>query len=210
MDTIELKKEQERLARKVELRDTFDKISLVGAVECAQINNELRATIVVLEFPSFKIIETRSYVLHNPLPFKQGFQAYREMPAIIEAFNQLNQEPELLLVKGRGINHPRRMGIATHLGLVLNLPVIGISDKLICGKVENGKIINNSEIVGFEITTKEFANPIYVSPGNNISLGSALSLISKMIIAPHKMPEPLHIARKISKKENLSESEIKC
>lgn len=201
MDIFELKKEQLKLKEKIEVRDGFDKIKLIAGADCYPLNHKLIACVTVCEYPSLKLIETKTYLLNDPLPYLSGFLAYREMPAIIEAFNQLDNEPDLILVKGAGIAHPRKIGMASHLGLVLNKPTIGLTQKLLVGKVEQGKIILDNEIVGFEIKTREHANPIYVSPGHLVSLGSALNMIKETIIPPHKMPEPLHLARKFSKKE---------
>lgn len=200
MDPFELKKEQLKLAPKVELRDGFTTIRTIGGAEVMQAGNSLLCAVVVCEFPSMKLLEYKRYLLSDPLPYRPGFEAYREMPAIIEAYNQLEQEPDVLLVKGAGVNHPQRFGIASHLGLVLNHPTIGVDDKCLWGKVEKGKIILESEIVGFEITTREFSNPIYAAPGHLISLGSALNIILQSVQPPHKMPEPLHLARKMARK----------
>ncbi|MEK6905254.1 MAG: endonuclease V, partial [Nanoarchaeota archaeon] len=150
--------------------------------------NKLLATVVVCEFPSFEVKEYKSYVLDNPLPHKLGFEAYREIPAIIEAVNQLDEEPEVLLVKGSGVLHPRRIGIASHLGLELNIPTIGVQDKLTFGTLQEGKIILDGTVLGFEIKTKEFSNPLFVSPGHNISVKTALDIVSKSIVHPHKLP----------------------
>ena len=201
LDTFELKREQHRLANKVLLRDSFDKIKTIGGTECLPIGDKLLAVVTVCEFPSLKLVEKQTYLLDQPLPYKIGFQSYREMPAIIEAFNKLEQEPDVLLVKGMGINHPRKFGIASHLGIALNIATIGIIAKNTTGKIEKGKIMLNNDIVGFEIITREHANPVYVSPGHLISLGSTLDTVSKIIKFPHKMPEPLHLAHKFSRKK---------
>ena len=201
MDTFELKKEQSKLANKIIVKDLFDKIKTIGGAECIALGEKILAVVVVCEFPSLKMIEKKTYLLSSPLPYKPGYQAYREMPALMEAYNQLSEEPDILLVKGFGINHPRKFGMAAHLGLALNQPTIGVTQKNIVGMVEKGKIIFQNDIVGFEITTKEHANPVYVSPGHGVSLGSALDLVSKIILPPHKMPEPLHISHKIAKKK---------
>ena len=201
MNIIELKREQLKLSRKVESRDSFNKVKTLGGVVCIQSGSGLLASVVVCEFPSLKIKENKTYLLNNPLPYKQDFQAYREMPAMIEAVNLLEEEPDVLLVKGAGILHPRRLGIASHLGLALNIPTIGVQDKLLIGNVENGKILLGNEVAGFEMKTKEFSNPLYVSPGHLISSGTVLNIISKTIIPPHKKPEPLHLANKIGRKK---------
>jgi deoxyribonuclease V len=201
MDLYELKKEQYKLAQKVILKDGFTKIKTIGGVDCAQVKDKLIACAVVCEFPSLKLIEKQTFILPDPLPYRPGFLAYREMPAIIEAFNKLEQEPDLLLVDGPGILHPRKFGMASHLGLALNKPTIGLTNKFSIGHVENGKIYLDNEIVGFEIETREHANPLYLSPGHLISLGACLRIIQQCIKYPHKLPEPLHLAHQLVNKE---------
>jgi len=201
MDLFELKKEQYKLAPKVELKDSFTKTKTIGGADCVIVDNKAVAAVVVLEFPSMKILEKQTAVLHDPLPYRPGFLAYREMPAMIEAFNKLEQEPDVLLVDGPGILHPRRIGMASHLGLALNKPTIGLTKKLMYGNVENSKIFFNKELVGFEIKTKEHANSLYVSPGHLVSLGNCLKVVQEAIKPPHKLPEPLHLAHKVAKKK---------
>jgi len=201
MDTFDLKKEQLRFARRIILKDSVSQIKTIGGIECIQAGDNLLACVVVCKFPSLEVLETKTFLLHSPLPYKPGFIAYREMPAMIEAFNSLEQEPDVLIVKGNGILHKRKIGIASHLGLVLNQPTIGISENFRLGKIDNGKVIVNDEVVGFEVITREHAKPIYVSPGHLVSLSSILNLIKQTVIHPHKMPEPLHLAHKIGKKK---------
>jgi deoxyribonuclease V len=201
MDTFELKKEQQRLSGKVILRDDFAKIKLIGGVDCVALGNKLLACIVVCEYPSMKLVEKKTYSLSDPSPYLPGYLSYRVLPAIMEAYNLLDEEPDLLLVAGAGIAHPRKFGLASHLGLSLNKPTIGITQKAFAGQVEKGKIIFQNEIVGFEVRTREYANPLYASPGHLISLGSVISIIPSTIQYPHKMPEPLHLAHKIGKKK---------
>ena len=201
MDLHKLKLEQKRLARKVSLKDSFTTVKTIGAAACSVYKNKLIASVIVCDFPSLKMIEKKKYVLENPLPYRSGFKAYREMPAIIEAFNLLECEPDVLLVDGCGINHLQGLGLASHLGLALNVATIGITSKLPFGKIEKSKILVDDTLCGFEIKTKEHANSIYIVAGHNIAVGSVLHLIPKLIVAPHKLPEPLHIAMRIAKKK---------
>jgi deoxyribonuclease V len=201
MDTFELKKEQLRLAQKVTLTDNFNKVKSIGGTETVVYGNQLIASVVVCKYPSMELIEKKTYVLPDPLPYKPGLAAYRDMPAIMEAYNLLDEEPDVLIVKGSGILHPRKIGIASHLGLSLNIPTIGITEKFFLGNLENGKIFLGPEVCGFEVITREHAKPLYLSPGHMISLGSALNLVKNCIKYPHKMPEPLHIAHKVAKKK---------
>lgn len=214
MDLYELKREQQKLASKIVLEDgfeTIDAVKTIGGAECVQVvdvkpdngqrSDKILAVVVVCEFPSLKLKEYKTYLLDNPLLYRPGFQAYREMPAIIEAYNMLDEEPDILLVAASGVIHPRGIGMASHLGLALNEPTIGVTEKLLTGNVENGKVLLDGEVAGFELRTKEFAKPVYVSPGHLVSFGTALDIVQKTIIYPHKMPEPLHLAHKIARKE---------
>ena len=201
MDLIEFKREQVKLAPRVVLRDGFSKINTIGGVDCVPCGTGLLACVVVCTFPSLQLKEKKTFLLHNPLPYVQDFMAYRELPAIVEAFNLLEEEPDLLLVDGAGIMHPRRFDLASHLGLSLNKPAIGVSEHLSFGTVEKGKVLDQGEILAFEITTREHARPLYFSPGHLVSLGTILDLIPKTIQLPHKLPEPLHLAHKIAKRK---------
>lgn len=201
MDLLELKKEQSKLSYKIQLRDSFNKINTLGGAVCVNVKDKILGCVVVCELPSMNVLEKKTFLLTDPLPYKSFFEAYREMPALIEAFNQLDNEPDILLVKGTGIIHPRRIGLATHLGLILNHPTIGVVDKLPFGQLENGKVLIRGDIVGFEIKTRDHSNPLFVSPGNFVNLGTVLNIIPQTIKHPHKMPEPLHLASKIAKKK---------
>ncbi len=200
MDIFEFKREQQRLANKVQLEDGFSTVKRVGGATCMVVGKNLLACVVVCELPSFTVVDKAFYLLHDPLPFQAGFSAYREMPGLIEAYNQLSIEPDVLFVEGEGIAHPRGLGMASHLGVVLRVPTIGVVDRLHCGQVNEGKVLVLGEVRGFEVVTREFAKPVYVSPGHLVSLGSALRLVSEMIQYPHKMPEPIHIANKLARK----------
>jgi len=202
MDLFEFKREQQRLATKVQLQDGFSTAKNVGGEACMVMGKNLLACVVVCELPSFTVVDKAFYLLHDPLPFQQGFSAYREMPAIIEAYNQLNVEPDVLFVEGEGIAHPRGLGIASHLGVVLRVPTIGVVDRLHCGVVAEGKVMVLGEVRGFEVVTREHAKPVYVSPGNMVSLEKAKELVMKMMQYPHKMPEPIHLANKLARKMN--------
>ncbi len=200
MDLLELKREQAKLSYRIKLEDSFQEIKTIGGAECQVVGNKLLATVVVCEFPSFKVKDQKNYILDNPLPFRQGFNAYREMPAIMEAFNQLDEEPDILLVKGEGVLHPRRIGLAAHLGLELNIPTIGVQEKLTFGNLQDGKVVVENDVLGFAVKTKDFSNLLIISPGHKIAVETVLELIPKTILPPHKLPEPLHLAHKLGRK----------
>lgn len=201
MDLTELKQEQLKLSSKVVLRDGFTQLKTIGGVDCVPCGKNLLACVVVCEFPSLKLKEMKTFVLPDPLSDVQGFQAYREMPAIVEAFNLLEEEPDVLFVDGAGIMHRRRFDLASHVGVVLNKPTIGVSETVVVGSVDAGKVIDRGEMVGFEVVTREHARPLYFSPGHLVSLGAVVDIVRKTMVYPHKLPEPLHLAHKMAKKK---------
>jgi len=124
----------------------------------------------------------------------------RESPAAVEAFNKLENKPDILIVDAHGIAHPRFFGMASHIGLLLDIPTIGIAKKLMVGKKQDNKIVFNNKIIAQEVKTKEYSKPLYVSIGHKVSLKTAVEIVNKCIKLPHKLPEPLHLAHKYANK----------
>ncbi len=201
MKIEELKQEQIKLSQKVVLKDDFKKIKTVAGIDQVYQDKEVISCIVVCDYKTMKIIEKQTARAQAPLPYIPGLLAYREIPAALEAYNKLENKPDVIIVDGQGIAHPRRFGFASHLGLALSKPTIGLAKTLVKGNVEKGKIFIEKDMVGFEFKSKEHAKPLYISPGHLISLGTALKVITQTIKPPHKLPEPLHLAHKFAKKE---------
>jgi deoxyribonuclease V len=196
-DTERMRAEQLKLADEIVLRDGFDKAKLVAGCDCAFENDRVIAVIAVLEFPSMAFVEAKHAVQEGAMPYIPGYLGYRVLPAVSEAFSKLKNRPDVMVCDADGILHPRRLGAASHIGIALDLPTIGITKKPLLGQVREGKVWADGEIRAFEVKTKDAANPIYVSPGHKVSLGTALKLVIDCIRPPHKMPEPLHVAHKI-------------
>ncbi|MBW3003156.1 endonuclease V, partial [Candidatus Woesearchaeota archaeon] len=191
--TSKFKKEQFKLAEKVEIKDSFSKVKTIAAVDQAFTDKKTISGIVVLDFKTMEVIEKKFVVVDTKFPYMPTYLGFREGPAIVEAFNKLEKKPDLLMVDGHGIAHPRRIGLASHVGLMLDIPTIGVAKKLVVGEVQDGKIYFDKEFRGFEIITKEFAKPVYVSPGHKIGLGTTLNIV-KATLKGHKLPEPMQIA----------------
>lgn len=201
VDFDKLKKEQLKLSESVILKDSFKKVETVAGIDQTYVKDDVISHIVVCDYKTINVIEKQTATAKAPIPYKPGFLAYRELPAMVQAYNQLEHSPDVIIVDGHGIAHPRRFGIASHFGLIINKPTIGIAKALVAGTVENGKIYVETELRGFELTTKEHATPIYVSPGHMISLGTALRLVRECTRPPHKLPEPLHLAHRGARRE---------
>jgi len=199
-DVEKMRNEQLKLAEEIVLRDSIVKPKLIAGCDCTFEGNKIIAVINVLEYPTMNFVEAKYSIQESDFPYIPGYLSYRILPAIIDAFSKLDNKPDIMICDGNGIIHQRRIGSVSHIGLVLDTPTIGVAKKLAMGHVKDGKIWMENEIRGFEMKTKETANPIYISPGHKVSLGMALNLVKECIRLPHKMPEPLHAARKYANK----------
>ncbi len=200
IDLEKLKEEQKKLSKLVSLKDSFDfsVCQRFGGIICETIGKELVATIVVLDEEG-EVVDKKFSIQKPRFPYIPGYRAYRELPVIIEALKKTEEDPDVLFIMGQGIAHPQGLGIASHLGISINKPVIGIANTMMCGEEKDDEVILNKKVVAKKIITKEKSNPIYVSPGHNISMKSSLALTIKSIHEPHKLPEPLVKARKFLK-----------
>jgi deoxyribonuclease V len=136
-------------------------------------------------------------------PYVPGLLSFREIPALLAAWNKLRQKPDLIMVDGVGYAHPRRLGIATHLGLVLNLPTIGCAKSVLTGIYgEPGAAVGsvsymydpkNEEIIGAAVRTKLGVKPMFISAGHLITLDESVKIVLATVRV-HRMPEPTRLA----------------
>ena len=197
----ELEEEQEKLGETAALEDAidFELADRIAGCDVVFIDNKIIAAIVILD-KNMQIIEQQYTIKKTQFPYIPGFRAYRELPAIMECYNKLQEPFDVIFFDGHGIAHPRKCGIATHFGVVTQKPSIGVAQQLLAGEVNQGKIFMDGKIVGVELQTKEGSKPVYISPGNMISLKTTEELAKRLIIKPHKLPEPIVIARRYTNK----------
>ncbi|MCP3683455.1 MAG: endonuclease V [bacterium] len=191
--------EQIRTASKVIVKDDFDKIETIAGCDQAFFGNKIISVVVVCDL-DMNVIEEQSTVLEEHVPYTPGFLFFREGFAVMDAFNKLKKKPDILMVDGSGILHPLRIGMASHLGVVLDQPTIGITKKQMCGELEKDKIMFNKEVRGIKVQTKEHSNPLFVSSGHRVSLKTCVDLVLKSMRHPHKLPEPIHLAHRSANK----------
>ncbi|MFC1741383.1 endonuclease V [Nanoarchaeota archaeon] len=196
MNVSDLKKEQLRLAKKVVVKDDFDEINYIGGCDQAYLDSKVISAVIVMEKETLKIVEKKYAVADAPIQYIPGFLSYRDSPAVIEAVSKLKQKPDLLMVDANGILHPRKIGMASHLGILLDMPTIGVAKKLQLGEEVDGKILVEGDKRAIVLKTKEYAKPIFVSPGHRVSFRTAEELVRKCMVEKHKLPEPLHEAHK--------------
>src|SRR5574340_968350 len=144
-----------------------------------------RAAIVVLSYPELEIVEVETGVAELAFPYIPGLLSFREAPVILELFDKLSRKPDLLIVDGQGIAHPRRLGIASHLGLWLDLPTIGCAKSILIGhheplSEEAGSWVplkDKHEVIGAVVRTRTRVKPMIISLGHRISLETSLNYV---------------------------------
>jgi deoxyribonuclease V len=175
---------QNGLRTQVIAADQFGTIDTVAGVDIGLKKDIARASVVVLSFPELQVVD--SEVAESPVrfPYIPGLLSFREIPPLLAAFTRLQTEPDLVIVDGQGIAHPRRFGLASHLGLILDKPTIGCAKSRLWGRYEEpGQehgaytyLTDKREVIGVAVRTRTNVRVVYVSIGHRISLDSARTL----------------------------------
>jgi deoxyribonuclease V len=181
-------------------RITAEGIKTIAGFDIAFLGRTAVCAAVICDAQTLRILERKTLVTEAPIPYIPGFLAFREGPPIVQLYHDLEHNPDLILVDGHGIAHPARAGLATHIGVELGRPCIGIAKSLLAGELREGGIIVNGERRGVEVQTRRFAKPVYVSPGHLVSVDTAAAIVQRTIVPPHKLPEPIHLAHRLAKK----------
>jgi deoxyribonuclease V len=179
----------------------LDSIGLVAGVDVSVKNDRSQAAVVVATYPDFRVVETVRAQQPTPFPYIPGLLSFREGPVLEEAFARLATEPDVFLFDGMGIAHPRRCGIACHLGLWLERPTVGCGKTLLSGRYrdlgdEKGSaapLVHRGETIGVALRTRAGTNPMFISPGHLADIASAAELVLRC--APkYRLPEPIRLA----------------
>lgn len=160
-----------------------------------------RGAIVVLSYPGPELIEIQIAEQEIDFPYIPGLLSFREAPVILSACEKLSTTPDLVLVDGQGIAHPRRLGIASHLGLLWDKPTIGCAKSRLCGKhapvgTERGdsaKLVDGKETIGAVLRTRTNIKPLFISTGHKISLETAVQWVLNCS-SGYRLPEPTRLA----------------
>ncbi len=156
---------------------------------------------VILSFPQLELVEVKTAEGELTWPYVPGFLSFREMPLLLAACDLIRTAPDLVLVDGHGIAHPRRLGIASHLGLFLDIPTVGCAKSLLCGThdalgVERGdtaRIVHKGEVVGAAVRTRRNVKPMYVSVGHKCGFADAVESVLHCT-GGYRLPEPTRLA----------------
>jgi deoxyribonuclease V len=178
-------------------------VRTVAGVDVSVKDGHSHAAIVVASFPDFAVIETATARAPTPFPYVPGLLSFREGPVLEAALGRLTHEPDVFVFDGMGIAHPRRIGIASHMGLWLDRPTVGCGKTLLVGRHEplpeargaSRPLIDRGEVIGAAVRTRTGKNPVFISPGHRADVDSAVALI--LACAPRfRLPEPIRLAHK--------------
>lgn len=190
---------QKQLRSQIDLSPYEGEIRYIGGADISfnRFETTVYAGIVVLSYPELQVVSRIAVVDEARFPYISGLLAFREVPALLKAWQQLELKPDVLVLDGQGIAHPRRLGIATHFGIVAGVPTLGCGKSRLTGTFEEpanesvaqSPLWHQGEQVGVVLRTKRNCKPVFVSPGNHINMDQSVQLI-RNCLRGYRIPEP--------------------
>ncbi len=190
---------QRDLRQQIQLTLLEKPVSLVAGADLSfnRFEETVYAGIVVVALPSLETVEAMSITTTAKFPYIPGLLSFREMPALLDVWEKLRCRPDAVMLDGQGIAHPRRIGIASHFGLFVNVPALGCAKSVLVGRYEepaagrgsSSPMFDRGEVVGAALRTKDRVSPVYISPGNRIDLAGAID-IALRCDGGYRIPEP--------------------
>ena len=210
------RKAQREISKKIVLDDRFfpPRVRFVAGVDVAYFRGLSIGAAVVLDYDSLKVVGHATVVSRTRFPYVPTLLSFREVPVAFSCLKRLKTTPDVVLVDGHGYAHPFRCGFASHLGVVIGKPTVGVAKKLLCGSVgefnrkKRAPIMYEGEIVGMAVITKSGAKPVYVSVGHMVSLETAVRMV-RHCVRNRRVPEPIwkaHLRANMEKQKLKEES----
>ena len=203
LTVTEAKEVQSRLAAKVRRTGSVKAPRFIAGVDvsASRVGEVGTGAVVVLGYPGLELVEVRVIRGEVELPYMPGLLSFREAPLILKACEQLSTTPDIIMVDGQGIAHPRRFGLASHLGLLLSKPTVGCAKSRLCGSHDvpgdergsTAELVDGGETIGTVVRTKQGTKPLYVSVGHRIELQNAVHWILECCRG-YRLPEPVRLA----------------
>lgn len=200
---------QEALRGRVRLEPLSRTPRLVGGADAAYDKEKGLAfgAIAIFSFPELVLVEEAAWASPIPFPYLPGLLTFREAPVLLKVWERLRERPEVLLVDGQGLAHPRGLGIACHLGVLLDLPTVGVAKSRLVGEGEEpgrskgaaSPLVHQGQVVGWILRTRAGVKPLYVSPGHRVSLADCRDL-TLACVRQFRIPEPLRRADWLSRR----------
>lgn len=202
---------QRLLSKKLILKDTLsERLDYIAGVDVAYLKGTSIGAVAVLDYSKLSLVEFQVAHVKTRFPYLPTFLSFREIPPAYSAIRKLHTKPDVFLVDGQGFAHPYGLGFASHLGLILEKPTVGVAKSLLCGKVErniDGQRIaalkDKGVVVGAMVVTKVGTKPVYVSVGHKVSLKRAIEIVLECT-GKYRIPEPTRRAHLIANEEKRS------
>jgi len=198
---------QNQLSGEIITSDQLGEVKYVAGVDVGFEDNYAisRAAVAVLSFPELQLIEQAIARRPTTFPYIPGFLSFREVPVVLDALSQIKITPDLILCDGQGIAHPRRFGLACHLGLLITVPTIGVAKSRLIGQHEElppekgnwQTLRHRGEVIGAVVRSRTGVKPLYVSPGHRISLPTAIDYVLRCT-PKYRLPETTRWADKLA------------
>lgn len=198
---------QRRLAPLVSQQNGFalDAIHTIAGVDVSY-RDVARAAVVVVSFPDLQVIEQAVATRASAFPYVPGLLSFRELPSALDALARLRQQPDLIICDGQGLAHPRRLGLASHLGVYIDRPTIGCAKSRLTGTYEEpgpqagdrSPLLSRGEVIGVALRSKARTNPLFISIGHRIDLETAVEIVSRCLRG-YRLPEPTRLADRLTK-----------
>lgn len=183
---------------------------VIAGIDVSVKNDQARAAVVLLSFPDLVPLQATMAEMPISFPYVPGLLAFREGPVVLEALNQLEVRPDVLMFDAQGLAHPRRMGLATHLGILLDMPAVGCAKSRLCGayaepEKQKGSwtpLTDKGEVTGAVVRTRDNVRPVFVSVGHRVDLKAAVALVLDCA-TKYRLPQPTRWAHKVAGGESL-------
>ncbi|MBI1762498.1 MAG: deoxyribonuclease V [Acidobacteria bacterium] len=190
---------QQQLRTHIRLEPLSRAVQTIGGADVSfnKFSETIYAGIVVLSLPDLQIVDQAGLRTSSKFPYVPGLLSFREAPSLLEAWEQLRVKPDALMLDGQGLAHPRRLGIACHVGLWLDIPTLGCAKSILVGRhaevpIEAGSqmpLVDRGELIGAALRTKRNVAPVFVSPGHLMDLSDAVAL-TLQATTKYRQPEP--------------------
>ncbi len=217
MDAVDIKPDfsvekahetQSRLSERIVFEDALPKkIRFVAGVDVAYVKDLSVGAVAVVDYTSLELVESQIALCKTRFPYVPTLLSFREMPPTVLSIRKLHAEPDVFLVDAHGFAHPYRCGFASHLGLVIGKPTIGVAKGILLGEVEDVRdekdvalLKHRGEVIGAVVTTKHGCKPVYVSVGHMVSLETAIKIV-RHCAGHNRVPEPILKAHEIATAE---------
>lgn len=197
---------QRELRSQLQVGETSIQPAIIGGADISLnlYSTTVYAGIILLSYPSMQPLGWSLVQSETRFPYVPGFLAFREVPALVQAWEQLQVKPDVLVVDGHGIAHPRRMGIAAHFGTLTGQAAMGCAKKILFGKYEEpaagrgaySPILDKEETIGYAYRSKDKTLPVFVSPGHGMGLQDCLRIIHTCT-GKYRIPEPTRLAHEL-------------